>query len=733
LKTKIHSLLILMAMFAGAERTVAQGTAFTYQGQLFNAGSAANGVYDLAFALYNADSNGVQVGFTVTNLATTVSNGLFSTTLNFGAGVFNGTSYWLALGVRTNGSGPFTSLDPRQQIWPVPYAIYASNAGAAATAGAVQAGSVTSTSIAAGTITAGNIAGSQVVKSLNGLHDAVTLAAGANVKITAAGNTLTVASSASGGGGGGAATNAWSLTGNAGTDSGKNFLGTTDFEPLEFHVHDERVMLMDDNNNIVGGYTGNNVGFVVNSVIAGGGGSYSDFSAGIDYTNYNEISYSSDFSVISGGGGNMIDPYAPYSVISGGESNFIGTSQAVEGGSVIAGGAYNAIKESGAGYCTISGGFGNLVSFVADFATIGGGFSNSVGSVETDYESFGTIAGGQQNVIFPDSPHSTIGGGVSNAARGLRITIGGGRQNTVDTSIAGTIAGGNAGTILLSDFGTIAGGSENSIENAEGAAIGGGFSNSAAGLYSVVPGGRENIAAGEASFAAGDSAQALYDNSFVWEGGFGDATNFAPDQFVVDAAGGMFINTSEGEASLNVGGGVKVTGGLSTDTLSISNSLQVSNGGISAPNGPLSGLSLNVAGTVTAGGDGNFTGNLSAHNFSGSSDRNIKDHFAPVNAVEILDKVAALPISSWNFKTEEATRHIGPMAQDFYGAFKVGPDDKHITTVDEGGVALAAIQGLNQQFQALKVELKRKNDENAQLQARLERLEKLLLQPPTNP
>ena len=58
-----------------------------------------------------------------------------------------------------------------------------------------------------------------------------------------------------------------------------------------------------------------------------------------------------------------------------------------------------------------------------------------------------------------------------------------------------------------------------------------------------------------------------------------------------------------------------------------------------------------------------------------------------------------MPISYWNFKTDPATRHVGPMAQDFYAAFNVGPDDKHIATVDEGGVALAAIQGLNQKLE----------------------------------
>jgi hypothetical protein len=59
------------------------------------------------------------------------------------------------------------------------------------------------------------------------------------------------------------------------------------------------------------------------------------------------------------------------------------------------------------------------------------------------------------------------------------------------------------------------------------------------------------------------------------------------------------------------------------------------------------------------------------------------------------------------------------MAQDFYAAFGVGPDDKHIAVVDEGGVALAAIQGLNQK-------LKEKDSAIEALQQRLERLEKLL-------
>ena len=63
------------------------------------------------------------------------------------------------------------------------------------------------------------------------------------------------------------------------------------------------------------------------------------------------------------------------------------------------------------------------------------------------------------------------------------------------------------------------------------------------------------------------------------------------------------------------------------------------------------------------------------------------------------------------------------MAQDFYAAFSVGMDDKHIATVDEGGVALAAIQGLNQK---LTEELKLRDAKNAELNQRLAALEKII-------
>lgn len=79
------------------------------------------------------------------------------------------------------------------------------------------------------------------------------------------------------------------------------------------------------------------------------------------------------------------------------------------------------------------------------------------------------------------------------------------------------------------------------------------------------------------------------------------------------------------------------------------------------------------------------------------SDRNLKANFSSVNPRLILDRLKALPIQTWNYKADsDDVRHIGPVAQDFRAAFNLGADDKHISTVDADGVALAAIQGLYQ-------------------------------------
>ncbi|HWY78032.1 MAG TPA: FG-GAP-like repeat-containing protein, partial [Verrucomicrobiae bacterium] len=127
----------------------AQGTAFTYQGRLSGNGSPVTGQYDLTFALYTVSSGGGAAFGPITNTATAVSNGLFTATLDFGAGVFNGTTYWLDIAVRTNGTGVFANLTPRQQLTPSPYAVYSPSAGTAATAASVAATNIIGTISAA--------------------------------------------------------------------------------------------------------------------------------------------------------------------------------------------------------------------------------------------------------------------------------------------------------------------------------------------------------------------------------------------------------------------------------------------------------------------------------------------------------------------------------------------------------------------------------------------------------
>lgn len=94
------------------------------------------------------------------------------------------------------------------------------------------------------------------------------------------------------------------------------------------------------------------------------------------------------------------------------------------------------------------------------------------------------------------------------------------------------------------------------------------------------------------------------------------------------------------------------------------------------------------------------------------SSRDAKDHFATVDPRDIVERVAGLPISTWNYKSDDpSVRHIGPMAQDFAAAFGVGSDDRHINSVDANGVALASIQALHERVAAQAEEIDRLRSE----------------------
>jgi hypothetical protein len=123
-------------------------------------------------------------------------------------------------------------------------------------------------------------------------------------------------------------------------------------------------------------------------------------------------------------------------------------------------------------------------------------------------------------------------------------------------------------------------------------------------------------------------------------------------------------------------------------------------------------------------------GTVTATAFNPSSDRNLKENFAPVNPRDVLDKVTGLQISRWNFIADNTTPHVGPMAQDFHAAFGLGTDERHIATVDADGVALAAIQGLNQKvdFRNQKSEdrIQKLEAENVELKQSVNELKELV-------
>jgi hypothetical protein len=205
--------------------------------------------------------------------------------------------------------------------------------------------------------------------------------------------------------------------------------------------------------------------------------------------------------------------------------------------------------------------------------------------------------------------------------------------------------------------------------------------------------------------------------------------------------GNVGIATSSPGAPLDVEG--NETGSFGNAVVLINNTNNTASAGpalrvgwdgtASSSSGGLAALSVsanNLTGQIAEFGNVNTwvatianNGTISATAFNSTSDRNAKTNLAPVSPAAVLARVAALPISEWNFKADPANqKHLGPMAQDFHAAFGLnGADDKHISVVDEGGVALAAIQGLNQKVEDVAKEkdaeiaaLKRENDSLAE-------------------
>jgi hypothetical protein len=407
--------------------------------------------------------------------------------LDFGPGVFDGTAYWLEIGVRTNGDGAFTILSPRHELLATPYAVYAENARAEGLDGIIPEA------------------------ALKGIY-------GHSVNFTNPGNAffgdgsgLTSVDARTVGGL--ASSNFWKTTGNAGTSpTNGNFVGTTDNNKLELRVNKTRALVLEPDSrglnaaNLIGGHASNAVQQPASGGDFIGGGGFAT-GPNLIYSNssgvfigagsLNRVGPSVNDAVLGGGYGNIIQ--APASVVGGGVSNWVASTAQY---SFVGGGLGN--TNIGA-VSTVGGGSGNAAA--AYGSTVGGGFGNLSGS---------GIAGG-----------TTVAGGGNNVATGSASTVGGGSGNTASSS-----------------YSTVGGGAGNTASGVLGnATVGGGNGNTASGFSSTVPGGQNNSAAGDYSFAAGQNALANRTGSFVWgDGSKSPFTGPAADKgFSVLASGGVFL------------------------------------------------------------------------------------------------------------------------------------------------------------------------------------------------
>ena len=190
-----------------------------------------------------------------------------------------------------------------------------------------------------------------------------------------------------------------------------------------------------------------------------------------------------------------------------------------------------------------------------------------------------------------------------------------------------------------------------------------GLQNSASGNFSVAIGKNARTANRQGSIVLGDACA-----SFSSDSVYATANN----QFVVRGCGGIRIFTNQG-----------LTSGME----------------------------------MAAGGSG----------WSAVSDRSRKENFLALDGEDVLARLRRVPVTSWNYLSQDRSiRHMGPMAQDFYAAFGLGENELMINSIDIDGVNMAAIHALTARTDALQAENATLKQENADLRARVERIEAIL-------
>ena len=666
-------------------------------------GSPVNGLYDFRFRL-DADPQGNTILATLLTNAIPVTNGLFTATIDFGAGWFNGSNYWLELDVKTNNFASYTALNPLQQITPAPYSVFATTA-----------------SNVSGTVSAAQISGAMASANLSGTYgNALTLNNAENsFNGSYAGNGAAVTNVNAATVNGLGAANFWQLGGN--NVSTGQFLGSTNNQPVEFGVNGGRALRLEPGTsgqgapNVIGGSPNNLVASGVVGATIGGGGATNFF--GSSFTN----SVTANFGTVAGGFLNVAAGYV--GTVSGGSGNVI-TNE----GAAIGGGEDNFAGGEGA---TIVGGWNNINN--AYLGAIPGGrynlatgqysFAAGLRAQATNDGAF--VWADSQNTVFgstkPNQFNVRANGGVRFVTSGAGMTVDG--QNV----LTGTSPG-NAGGLTNLNAAQLNGSVPSGVSVPSADLTGSLPAISGASLTSLSAG---NLT-GTLPAISGANLTSL--NASQLSSGTIPLAQLPASVITNNESGAITLNGTITASSLSVTNQLRLndkplyfrTGGDINHGMAYSGTTVTNFGtGNVQVDGPvLWGFSGGALAVMNGGAHAVLTwtnGGVSVTGgFAFSSDRNMKTGFAALDAQEVLARVATLPMGSWYYKTDTGARHVGPMAQDFHATFALGgDDDRHINVGDEGGVALAAIQGLNQK-------LEQKEAEITELKTRLEKLEQLM-------
>jgi hypothetical protein len=587
--TNTHYLSMSFAFWlGGAVLAGAQGTAFTYQGRLTDNGAPATGSYDMQFTLFDDPTNGTVYGVTtVTDVV--ASNGLFTVTLDFGPGAFDGQECWMEIRLRAAGSlDSLLPLTPRQPITATPYALMALHVPGLA-------------------INGGNL-GVGISPPAARLH---------------VNGDIRVADDA-------------------------------DLYGLDALYGYNDLRLYGDTNGAVADVfiaAGGNVGFGTHSPMSRLAVAQAGQLSNIGLLSFAELdqevfTFRGDFAG-SGPAGNALrlsSLWNPFVMTWHGDGRVgIGTTN-----------PSSALHVNGD-------------IRVADDADLHGldalyGYN--------DLRLYGDTNGGPDVYVAADG---RVGVGTASPLDARLDLEGDLRLNDYEIYLrggsdrnhglgwygnSGTFAGFNVDGPILYGYG---GGGLGTTVNVTNVVLTW-RANGNVGIGTVNPGSKLSVAnagqidgAGLLSFAESTQEVFTFRGDFAGGGAAGDALRLSslwnPNVMIWRGDGSVGIGTTNPQSRLDV-------------------------------NGEITTVAINI-----------------------TSDRCAKEQFTGIDAQAILKKVAQLKISEWQYKDHPGSRHIGPMAQDFYAAFQCGPDERHIATVDADGVALAAIQGLYERLLEREAEL----------------------------